>query len=181
MVLEQIQRTKRGMSTRIPIPKQEQGELFKIIAPDDDYTVQGKKSPSTPPTKVAIFGSRSIMDVRAKVVINEILSEYPTITAIVTTQEPRGVCEIAQAVAKEKSLILELHFLDFKYVKGAFEHRSYDVIKSADFVLLIHDGVSKGTKNELGYTLKSKKPYRYIVMQPSNVYTDRNVGENMIA
>ena len=113
--------------------------------------------------KLGIFGSRAIADDRAEGEIREFLLEYPEFTTIVTSQEPRGVCAIAQVYAKKYGLILELHFLNRgKYARGAFEHRSQDIIDASDFVLLIHDGESVGTKNELEQTKKKRKPYKYI-------------------
>ena len=154
-------------------------EAIKIVAPDDDFNIETDIAADNP-QKLAVFGSRSIIDARAKMVINETLQQYGTITTIVTTQEPRGVCEVAQATAKENSLILELHFLNFRNGRGAFCKRSDEVIKASDYVLLIHDGISHGTKNELEYTKKSGKPYRYVTMQPSNVYVDRDEGINCL-
>jgi hypothetical protein len=60
--------------------------------------------------KLGVFGSRTIYDVRAALIIAETIQKLNNITTIVTTQEPRGVCEIAQRFAKEQHLILELHF-----------------------------------------------------------------------
>jgi len=108
--------------------------------------------------------------------IAEFLLKNPEYDTIVTTQEPKGVCELAQIYAKENSMILELHFLNVKkYARGAFEHRSDNVIKSADFILLIHDGESKGTGNELERTKKFKKPYEYITLPKT---TELEVSEN---
>ena len=128
---------------------------------------------------MAVFGSRSIFDCRAKILINETLHEYETINTIVTSQEPRGVCEVSQSVAKENNMILELHFLNrSRNGTGCFFHRSMNIINSSDYILLIHDGVSKGTQNELEYTKKSGKPFKYVTMQPSNIHVDRNEGIN---
>lgn len=122
--------------------------------------------------KLAVFGSRTLKDERVKMLIYDAIEEHGADT-IVTTQEPLGVCTVAQQVAKELSLVLELHFLNFRYRRGAYEHRSDDVIKAADFVLLIHDGVSKGTKNELERVKHFKKPYRYEVLEPTDTNVDR--------
>jgi hypothetical protein len=125
--------------------------------------------------KLGIFGSRTLKDNRVKALIYEELEKTGADT-IVTTQEPLGVCTIAQQVAKEKGLVLELHFLNFeRYAGGAFEHRSDDVIKASDKILLIHDGVSKGTSNELKRTIKFKKPYRYEKLDATNPATEKKV------
>jgi uncharacterized phage-like protein YoqJ len=101
--------------------------------------------------------------------IAEYLRQNKHYDTIVTTQEPKGVCQLAQIFAKENSMILELHFLNIKkYAKGAFEHRSDNVIKSSDFLLLIHDGESKGTQNELERVKKFKKPYKYVMLDKTD-------------
>lgn len=118
--------------------------------------------------KLGVFGSRTLKDSRVKMLIYDEIEKTGADT-IVTTQEPLGVCTVAQQVAKEKALVLELHFLNMeKYARGAFEHRSDEVIKAADKVLLIHDGESKGTLNELARVKHFKKPYRYEVMDKTN-------------
>lgn len=97
--------------------------------------------------------------------ILEEMDKYAADT-IVTAQEPLGVCTVAQNVAKTEHFALELHFLNFRYRAGAFERRSKAVVEAADRFLLIHDGVSKGTRNELILVEKSRKPFNYITMAP---------------
>jgi hypothetical protein len=119
--------------------------------------------------KLAVFGSRSIKDNRVEVEIADFLMKHPDYDMLVTTQEPKGVCALAQCYAKKNAMPLELHFLNIKkYARGAFEHRSDDVIKSADFILLIHDGESQGTKNELARVKKFNKPYKYVKLDKTS-------------
>lgn len=113
--------------------------------------------------KLGVFGSRSLHDERVKMLILDEIDKCGADT-IVTTQEPLGVCTVAQNVAKFEHYILELHFLNFRYRSGAYEHRTDAVIASADRLLLIHDGHSRGTANELKRVKKSGKPYRYEVL-----------------
>jgi hypothetical protein len=118
--------------------------------------------------KLAVFGSRTIKDNRVKIEIADFLNEHPDFNMIITTQEPKGVCALAQIYAKENAIPLELHFLNIKkYARGAFEHRSDEVIKSSDFILLIHDGESQGTRNELTRVKKFNKPYKYVKLDKS--------------
>ena len=154
-------------------------DVIKIVTNDDSFEIKEDVKPDSP-QKMAIFGSRSLFDARVGVVINEVLNEYKGIETIVTTQEPKGVCECAQSVAKQNNMILELHFLNFRYARGAFERRSKNVINASDYVLIIQDGISAGTRNELEYTKKSKKPYKYVVMPASSVYVDMDEGINCI-
>lgn len=130
--------------------------------------------------KLAVFGSRTLKDDRVKAIIHDCIDAIGADT-IVTTQEPLGVCTIAQRVAKERGMVLELHFLNFKYRTGAFEHRSDEVIRAADFVLLIHDGESKGTANELGRTTHFGKPLRYEVLEKTKTDERRPVDQKLPA
>lgn len=115
--------------------------------------------------KLGIFGSRYLRDERVKIIILEELDACGADT-IVTTQEPLGVCTVAQNIAKTEHYILELHFLNFHYRAGAFEHRSDAVIAASDRILLIHDGVSKGTANELKRVELAGKQYKYVTLRP---------------
>ena len=126
--------------------------------------------------KVGIFGSRTLKDNRVKIAILETIQEVGA-TEIITTQEPAGVCEVAQRVAKELPLPLHLHFLNFKYLRGAFEHRSKEVIREADYILLIHDGKSIGTANELKLVLKAGKKHKYLKMDV--VPEEKDIGFNI--
>jgi len=83
------------------------------------------------------------------------------VTEIVTHGEPEGVCKVARDLCREKAIPLKLHFLNFKYLRGAFEHRSIAVLKDANRAIFIHDGISKGTSNEMKLAKKMNLPYTY--------------------
>ena len=108
--------------------------------------------------KLSVHGSRTLKDERVKIILMEEIEKYH-ITEIVTHAEPEGVCEAARALCKEKAIPLKLHFLNFRYLRGAFEHRSKDVLKDADRAIFIHDGKSKGTQNEMALAEKMSIPY----------------------
>lgn len=109
---------------------------------------------------LCFHGSRSLKDERVKIIILEMIEKYKP-TTILTSAEPGGVCEIARQVAKEQAIPLKVYFLNFKYLKGAFEHRSKDTLLDTDYVVFIHDGESKGTMNELKLAKKLNIPYLY--------------------
>ena len=69
---------------------------------------------------------------------------------------------------------MKLHFLNFKYLRGAFEHRSRDVLKDGDRAIFIHDGKSKGTANEVRLAKKMGVPYAYHELEPTEY--KRSVG-----
>lgn len=100
------------------------------------------------PFRLSVHGSRTLRDERVRIIILEEIEKYHP-TTIVTHAEPEGVCEMARQIAKEKAIPLKLHFLNFRYLRGAFEHRSKDVLNDCDFSVFIHDGKSKGTANEI--------------------------------
>jgi len=119
--------------------------------------------------KLGVFGSRSITDNRIFDILDKFLEERPTFDTIVTAQEPAGVCNVAQAYAQKNAMILELHFLNNQeYAAGMYEHRSENIIKASDFILLIHDGESHGTTNELEQTIKYGRKYLYEVIPPTS-------------
>ena len=116
--------------------------------------------------RLAVFGSRSLSGSEVALEIRQTISDLQ-VDAIVTAGEPDGVCATAQEVARAVPLPLTLHFLDFHHLRGAFDHRSRAIIADSDFVLLVHDGVSKGTANEYKLVQKLQKPHRYVTMTPS--------------
>ena len=105
--------------------------------------------------KMSVHGSRTLVDERVKIILLEEIRKNG-VTEIVTHGEPDGVCRLARKLCREKAIPLKLHYLNFKYLRGAFEHRSKAVLQDADIGLFIHDGKSKGTSNELKLAEKMK-------------------------
>lgn len=122
---------------------------------------------------LSIHGSRSLKDERVKIIILEEIKKHQP-TTLVTYAEPGGVCEIARNLCKEIALPLKLHFLNFRYLRGAFEHRSKDAIADSDHCIFIHDGISKGTYNEMKLARKMGVPFDLHTLTPA-VY-DKSVG-----
>jgi len=110
--------------------------------------------------KLSVHGSRTLNDERVKIIIMEEIEKFG-VTEIVTHGEPGGVCEVARNLCKEKAIPLKLHFLNFKFLRGAFEHRSKSVLFDSDRAVFIHDGKSKGTSNEVKLAKKLSVPYEY--------------------
>lgn len=117
-------------------------------------------------TTLAIHGSRTLKDERVKIIILEEIEKHKP-TTIVTHAEPDGVCRVARELCKEEAIPLKLHFLNFRYLRGAFEHRSIDVIEDGDHSVFIHDGVSKGVSNELKLAKKMNAPYSFHTLEPT--------------
>lgn len=123
--------------------------------------------------KLSIHGSRSLSDERVKIIIMEEIKKHEP-TTLVTYAEPGGVCEIARDLCKEIALPLKLHFLNFRYLRGAFEHRSKDAIADSDHCIFIHDGKSKGTLNEMKLAKKMRIPFDHHELPPAE--HDKSVG-----
>jgi hypothetical protein len=114
--------------------------------------------------RLAIFGSRTLSDERVIELIMEKASSYGA-DCIVTAAEPAGVCAVAQLYAKCSATPLKLHFLNVEHkAAGAWHHRSVAVLNDCDFLLIIHDGVSKGTANEVALAVKMGIQHEYKVL-----------------
>jgi hypothetical protein len=125
---------------------------------------------------LGVFGSRSLKDERVKIILLEAIEKWQP-GYISTCQEPQGVSEVAQRVAKDMGIPLILHFLNFRYLRGAFEHRAKEIIRESTHFVCIHDGVSQGTANEVKMVKKTGKPYIYEVLE--NTPYERSVGFNV--
>ena len=110
-----------------------------------------------------MFGSRTLYGTEvAKCILETVLKCNPEI--LVTAGQADGVCSVAREVARVLPIPLELHYLDLARNAGKYHHRSVAVLTGADHVLIIHDGVSRGTKNEMALAKKMGIPMTYINM-----------------
>ena len=125
---------------------------------------------------VGVFGSRTLKDERVKIIMLEMIEKWKP-DYISTCQEPQGVSEVAQRIAKENAIPLILHFLNFRYLRGAFEQRAREIIREATHYLCIHDGITAGTHNEHLMAEKTGKPCIYQVLE--NTPYERSVGFNV--
>jgi hypothetical protein len=126
--------------------------------------------------RLGVFGSRSLSDERVEILILEKI-RAGGFNIVVTCQEPQGVSEVAQRVGKKYGYPLEVHFLNMRYLRGAFEQRSKEIVKICDEFLIIHDGQSKGTANEKSLVEQSGKPMQYEVLEVSPFV--KSVGFNI--
>jgi hypothetical protein len=127
-------------------------------------------------TILGVFGSRTLKDERVKIILLETIEKLKP-DYISTCQEPAGVSEVAQRVSKDLGIPLICHFLNFRYLRGAFEHRAKEILRESTHFLVIHDGVSKGTANELKMAQKTGLPCIYEVLE--NTPYERSVGFNV--
>jgi len=122
--------------------------------------------------RLGVFGSRSLGSKKVYERLKEEilrLREKEDIEMIVTAGEIRGVCKLARRAAQELKIPILLFFYDYeRFQGGAFEHRSKMIINNSDFFLVVHDGYSQGTSNEVEMLEKEGKPYKYIKIEKEN-------------
>lgn len=126
--------------------------------------------------QISFHGSRTLSDERVRIIILEEIEKHKPAT-IVTHGEPGGVCEMTRKICKEYAFPLKLHFLNFKYLRGAFHNRSISVLQDSNYAIFVHDGKSKGTSNELKLAKKMKIPYTFHELEPTKY--DKSVGFNI--
>lgn len=116
--------------------------------------------------KLAFQGSRSLKKKKEeilKIIELEIKKHDPKL--VITSGEPDGVCRITQYYCRLNGITLKLYHLNCrKHAKGAFYNRSKAIIEDADYIIFIHDGKSKGTRNELNLARKFGKLYKYYII-----------------
>jgi len=116
--------------------------------------------------RLSVHGSRTLKDERVKIILLEEIQKHG-VTHIVTHAEPDGVCGVARKLCKEIAMPLTTYFLNFRYLRGAFEHRSKDVLNNSDHAVYIHDGKSKGTTNEKKLGKKMGVPCSEYTLEPA--------------
>lgn len=76
----------------------------------------------------------------------------------------RGVDLIAKAYAVENNWKVEEYPADWeKHGRGAGYIRNDIMVKAADEVLILWDGESRGTKNDIGLCKKYNKPHKIVL------------------
>lgn len=84
---------------------------------------------------------------------------------IVTSGETEGISMLARRYARKAGIPLKLHFLNREYGRGQFHERSKAIATESTHLIIIHDGQSIGTANELALVKKLKKPYTYHLIE----------------
>ncbi len=114
--------------------------------------------------RLAFCGSRPLKCQKTKDLILREIENHQAST-IITHGEPDGVCRKAIEVSRQNGYALKLHHLKpKKHAAGKYEHRSIAVLNDCDFCVFLHDGKSKGTRNELELAQKMGIPYSYYVL-----------------
>ncbi len=111
--------------------------------------------------KLLIVGSRSIQNF-------DLSPHIPPDTEWIISGGANGVDTLAEAYAEAKKLskiIVRPQYA--RYGRGAPLKRNEVMVDIADAVLVIWDGVSKGTQYTIAYAKKQNKPVSVIAWQPA--------------
>jgi len=129
--------------------------------------------------KLAFFGSRSLRIRRKEVLkIIEMEIEKHNPEMVITSGAPEGVCKLVKYYCINNGITLKLYNLDFKrHARGAFQHRSISTIEDSDYVISIHDGESRGTKNEFNLVRRFGKLYTYHLLKIRKENIDANIDQ----
>jgi hypothetical protein len=116
---------------------------------------------------LGFFGSRTLSGKAIRNMIDlEVGKHRPEY--IVTSGGIDGVCDEVERYCKRNALPIKLHYPNkAKYGRGMYDMRSKTIIGEADFLILIHDGNSPGTRHELELVKKLDKPFTYHLIEAS--------------
>lgn len=109
--------------------------------------------------KVAIIGSRTV----PSSYYSELCDIMPVGTSEIISGGASGADELAQKYACEMGLPIKIYRPDYaKYGKQAAIVRNLQIIRSADYVIALWDGASRGTSNTIKTCVKEYIPIRVI-------------------
>ena len=121
-------------------------------------------SPNDGHVVLGFFGTRYFDGDRFyELIATEVAQHQPDY--IVTSGESEGVSMLARRYARKEGIPLILHFLARRHGRGMHDQRSKSIAKDATHLIIIHDGQSTGTANELTITKKMDKPYTYHLIE----------------
>lgn len=102
--------------------------------------------------KLLIAGSRSITDF-------DLAPHVPSDVDLIITGGAKGVDTLGEAYARERGIpTLTVKPVYEKYGRAAPLRRDEEMVDMADAVLVIWDGVSRGSKHTADYARKKGKP-----------------------
>lgn len=104
---------------------------------------------------LGFFGTRYLDgDNCYNLVADEVVKHNPQY--IVTSGETEGISMLARRYARKEGISLKLHFLNRAHGRGQHNIRSRGIATEATHIIIIHDGQSTGTANELALVEKLK-------------------------
>lgn len=116
--------------------------------------------------KLLVCGSRSITD-SAWIFsqIEQYISEknLEMSSLVIIEGGAKGVDSVAGNWAQSHGVTVEVHNADWaRYDRGAGIRRNEEMVAAADFVLVLWDGSSRGTKNDIDLCRKNFKTYKVV-------------------
>lgn len=123
--------------------------------------------------KLAIVGSRGITNSR---LLEEIIDEYlrPEYEIIeVISGGAKGVDSLAEDWADSNGIDKRIFLADWKkYGKSAGYRRNHDIIKNSDFVLVLWDGESRGTRHDISLMKTYNKEGKIFIVKDNETYEE---------
>ncbi len=117
--------------------------------------------------KLLVCGSRSIAD--AEWVSNQISAlvaekGFSLSDLILIEGGAKGVDAMGKAWAVANGVPVETHKADWaRYGRGAGHRRNAEMVAAANYVLILWDGISSGTKNDIDLCKKNYKNYKLVI------------------
>ncbi|SFI44174.1 Protein of unknown function [Treponema bryantii] len=117
-------------------------------------------------TKLLVCGSRSITDAAwVSEQISALIAEkdFPLSDLTLIEGGAKGVDAMGKAWAIANGVPVETHKADWaRYGRGAGHRRNADMVAAANCVLILWDGISTGTKNDIDLCKKNNKNYKLV-------------------
>jgi hypothetical protein len=87
-----------------------------------------------------------------------------------------GVDRLAEQYAQEENLRLTVLRPDYRlFDRTAPLVRNGEIVRRADYVLILWDGVSRGTLNVIMTCLKTNKPHKLLLVQEGKAEENQNL------
>jgi len=115
--------------------------------------------------RLGVFGSRTLRGEEVRGIVEDEIEKYGAKT-IVTAAEIDGVSKEARRIAHKKGLCQILLSPDHKrFGRGAYNARSLLVVYNSGKIVVIWDGVSRGTKGEIEFCKEKNIEYDLFMLK----------------
>jgi len=112
--------------------------------------------------KTAIVGSRSL----SENCYSSLERYVPKGTSEIISGGAEGIDSLAERYAQEHGLAMTVIRPDYKlYDRHAPLIRNSEICNSADYVLILWDGISRGSMNVIMTCIKQNKPFRVLLVE----------------
>lgn len=109
---------------------------------------------------ISIMGSRTLTSKQCMPVLKDVVEELNP-RRIVIPAEPEGACAVARKFATATHTESLLICKQVHRAAGQYEARTALVLAESDCCVFLHDGTSKGTRNEVEMCIELGIPYIY--------------------